>query len=118
MAYDPYQLERISWILKSKKVPFSSKSMMGGQVLLVDDKMLLGLDQDKNTRENRLMVRIGEESWEEALAKPGCRLMDFTGRPMKGFVYVYPEGFDLDDQLESWINLALAYNPKAKKSKK
>jgi hypothetical protein len=44
--------------------------------------------------------------------------MDFTGKPMKGFVYVYPEGFDMDDQLEFWIDLALAFNPKAKKSKR
>jgi len=118
MAFDPYQLERISQILKSKNVPFLAKGMMGGQVILVDDKMLLGLDQDKNTKENRLMARIGEEAFEEAIKKAVCRLMDFTGRPMKGFVYVYPEGFDLDEQLESWIDLALAYNPKAKKSKK
>lgn len=118
MAFDHYQLERISQVLKARKVPFSAKAMMGGQVVLLDEKMLLGLDQDKNTKENRLMVRIGEDAFEEAIKKPGCRLMDFTGRPMKGFVYVYPDGFDLDKDLEYWIDLALAYNPNAKKSKK
>lgn len=118
MAFDSYQLERITQVLKARKVPFLAKSMMGGQVVIVDDKMLLGLDQDKNTKENRLMARIGEEAFSEAIKKPGCRLMDFTGRPMKGFVYVYPEGFNLDADLEHWIDLALAFNPKAKKSKK
>ena len=116
MAFDPYQLERITHVLKSKKIPFSTKAMMGGQVVIVENKMLLGLDQDKNTKENRLMARIGEEAYEEAIQKPGCRLMDFTGRPMKGFVYVYPIGFDLDSDLEHWIDLALAFSPKAKKS--
>ena len=91
---------------------------MGGLLFSVDEKMLLGIDQDKNTKEDRLMVRVGEEAYEKALSQTGCRKMDFTGRPMKGFVYVYPEGFDTDDQLEYWVALALVFNPKAKKSKK
>ncbi|HSF53285.1 MAG TPA: TfoX/Sxy family protein [Algoriphagus sp.] len=118
MAFDSYQLDRISRILKTKNVPFSSRKMMGGQVFLVDEKMLLGLDQDKATGENRLMVRVGEQAYERALKSTGVRQMDFNGRPMKGFVFVYPEGFDLEEQLEYWINAALAYNPLAKKSKK
>ena len=44
--------------------------------------------------------------------------MDFTGRAMKGFVYISPEGIDLDDDLDYWINLALEFNPSAKSSKK
>lgn len=118
MAFDSYQLDRISRILKSQNVPFLSKKMMGGQVILVDEKMLMGLDQDKNTGENRLMVRVGEIAHESALKFPGVRQMDFNGRPMKGFVFVYSEGFDLEEQLEYWIQVALAYNPFAKKSKK
>lgn len=118
MAFDPYQLERIEQVLHSRKTPFLSKKMMGGQVILVDEKMLLGLDQDKATGENRLMVRVGEITYGDALKNPGARQMDFNGKPMKGFVYVYPEGFDMEEQLEYWINAALAYNPLAKKSKK
>ncbi|OOG70659.1 TfoX/Sxy family protein [Algoriphagus sp. A40] len=118
MAFDSYQLDRISRILKSQKVPFIPKKMMGGQVILVDEKMLLGLDQDKVTGENRLMVRVGEIAYEDALKKHGARHMNFNGKPMKGFVFVYPEGFDLKEQLEYWINAALTYNPLAKKSKK
>jgi TfoX/Sxy family transcriptional regulator of competence genes len=118
MAVDLYQLDRISRILKSKNIPFQSKKMMGGQVILIDEKMLMGLDQDKSTGENRLMVRVGKATHEEALKAEGARPMDFNGKPMKGFVFVYPEGFDLEEQLEYWINAALAYNPIAKKSKK
>ena len=55
---------------------------------------------------------------EEAFTKTGCAPMDFTGRPMKGYVFVKPEGFDMDEDLEYWIDLALKFNPQAKKSKK
>ncbi|WP_202903812.1 hypothetical protein [Neotamlana nanhaiensis] len=44
--------------------------------------------------------------------------MDFTGRPMKGYIFVTPEGFDLDSDLEYWIQLTLNFNPIAKSSKK
>ena len=53
-----------------------------------------------------------------ALAWKGCKPMDFTGRPMKGFVYVEPVGIDLDEDLEYWIQLALDFNPRARSSKK
>ncbi|GAB3227329.1 TfoX/Sxy family protein [Algoriphagus aestuariicola] len=118
MAFDPYQSDRISRTLKDKGVTSSSKKMMGGLCFLVDDKMLLGLDQDKKTLENRLMVRVGPAAYPQALEKLGCCPMDFTGKPMKGYVFVYPEGFDLDEQLEEWIDLAMTFNPLAKKSKK
>ncbi len=64
------------------------------------------------------MARIDPEIYDEALSKPGCHEMNFTGRPMKGFVQVEPEGIDMDDELEHWINLCLEFNPKAKSSKK
>lgn len=118
MAFDKYQLDRISQELSRKGVQFTSKSMMGGVAFFVDEKMLLGLDQEKSTQSNRLMVRIGEDAFPQAIQKTGCKPMDFTGKPMKGYVFVYPEGFDTDDQLEYWVDLALAFNPLAKKSKK
>lgn len=118
MAFDSYQFDRISQNLKQRYVPFTFKKMMGGVAFFVDEKMLLGLDQDKKTGENRLMARIGESASKEALQKLGCKPMDITGRPMKGFVYVYPDGFDSDEQLEYWVGLCLTFNPEAKKSKK
>ena len=118
MAFDSYQFDRISQNLKQRNVPFTIKKMMGGAAFFVNDKMILGLDQDKKTGKIRLMARIGEEAASEALQKPGCRPMDFTGRPMKGYVYVYPEGYDQVEQLDYWVGLFLTFNPQAKKSKK
>ena len=85
---------------------------------MVDEKMCLGLDQDKKTGESRLMARVGKEAYEGLLNEKGCRKMDFTGRHMPGFIFVYPEGFDMDEDLESWIDRALAFNKIAPKSNK
>ena len=84
---------------------------------MVDDKMCVGLDKDKNTGEDRLMARIGPEAYEAALKEKGSRKMDFTGKPMKGFVYIYSDGIDSDEDLEYWLKKALDFNKDAKKSK-
>lgn len=62
------------------------------------------------------MARIGPEAYEDALARKGCRPMDFTGRPMRGFVFVELEGLKSDKDLAFWLELVLAYNPTVKKS--
>jgi len=86
--------------------------MMGGLTFMVNNKMCLGILGDN------LMARIDPEVYDSTLEKKGCREMDFTGRPMKGFVFVGPEGTKLKKDLEYWINLALDFNKKAKSSKK
>ncbi len=111
MAYDEFLEERIDRILRAKGVFFESKKMMGGLCYLVDGKMCIGIVKD------HLMARIGPVSYEAALVKPGCKPMDFTGKPMKGYVFVSEEGIDLDSSLEDWIDLSLAFNPLAKSSK-
>jgi hypothetical protein len=90
---------------------------MGGYCFFVEDKMCVGIDIDKNTGQDRLMARIGEKAMELAMKKKGCRLMDITGRPFKGFVFVYPEGFSTDEDLEYWIKLCIKYNPNARNSR-
>jgi hypothetical protein len=65
-----------------------------------------------------MMCRIGEENEEEALAKRGCREMDFGGRFMKGYVYVSEEGMRTSGGFDYWVNLCLAHNPLAKAAKK
>lgn len=110
MAYDQLLEERIERVLKDHNIPFQTKKMMGGLTFMVKDKMCVGIVRDT------LMARIDPEIYETALTKKGCRQMDFTGRPMKGFVFVEPEGTDLDEDLEYWVQLALNYNPKATKS--
>ncbi len=79
---------------------------------MVDDKMCVGIVNDQ------LMARVGKERYESAITKPGARPMDFTGRPMQGFVFVTAEGIDLETDLECWIQRCLDFNPKAKSSKK
>ncbi len=118
MAYDEYQADRIKQVFTDKNVEFEIKKMMGGLCFMVDDKMCVGTHIDKKTGEPLLMCRIGEEKMDEALKKKGCIPMDFTGRPMKGYVFVKPEGTDLDEDLDYWIQMALAFNPYAKSSKK
>lgn len=117
MAFDNYQADRIKQVFSEKKVHFTLKKMMGGLIFMVNDKMCIGLDIDKKTNQDRLMVRVGPDVYEEALSLKGAGDMDFTGRKMKGFVFVKAEGWDFEDDLNRWIDLALAYNPLAPKSK-
>ena len=112
MAYDEFLADRIKSSLEKRHVAFIEKRMMGGVTFMVDDKMCIGIVKDD------LMARIDPEINDNALNKKGCKPMDFTGRPMKGFVFVTPEGTDMDKDLEYWIQLALDYNPKARSSKK
>lgn len=69
MAFDAYQVEHIREILQSKKVIFEEKKMMGGLCIMVDDKMLCGVLQDKETGGDLLMARVGTEFYHEALKK-------------------------------------------------
>lgn len=118
MAYDPLLADRIRRILHEKQALFTEKNMMGGLIFLVDDKMLCGIHIDKKYGDSLLMARVGEEKYVEVIDDSRCLPMDFTGRPMKGYIFVTPSGFDLDQDLAYWIQLALNYNPFAKASKK
>ena len=112
MAYDEYLADRVRSVLKDKRVFFDERKMMGGLCFMVNNKMCIGVEK------NKLMARIDPENYEEALTKKGCREMDLTGRPIKGFVFVEPEGSDMDIDLEYWVQLSLDFNPRAKMSKK
>ena len=79
---------------------------------MVDDKMCIGVHTEK------IMARVDPEREEDLLLKPGAKTMDFTGRPMKGFIFVEPNGYDLDEDLKSWVDQCLEYNPKARSSKR
>lgn len=118
MAYDEYTAERIHRILKDKKVNYFAKKMFAGLVFMVEDKMCCGVHFDKKKDTDLLMARIGEEASEDAKQREGCHPMDFTGKRMRGFVFVTPDGYDIDEDLEYWIQLCLDFNPMAKASKK
>ncbi len=112
MAYNEFLADRIRRVFQEKRTPFEEKKMMGGLCFLVDGKMCAGVVNDM------LMGRIDPAIYEASLTKKGCREMDFTGRPMKGYVFVEPEGIDAEQDLEYWVQLCLDFNPKAKASKK
>lgn len=86
--------------------------MMGGLTFMLNSKMCVGILKDE------LMVRLDPEIHEEAIKKKGCRTMDFTKKPMKGFVFVDPTGTKSEKDLQHWVNVAMEYNGKAKISKK
>ena len=111
MAYDEKLANKVREFLLNKK-NVKEKKMMGGLTFMVNDKMCVGILNDD------LMARIDPAIYEKAIERKGCREMDFTGRPMKGFVFVGPEGTKSKKDLEYWITLALDFNKKAKRSKK
>ena len=117
MAYDEYFADRVRQVFKDLNVPFAEKKMMGGLIFMVNEKMCVGVDKDKKAGEDRLMARIGQDEYLAALKEKGSREMDFTGTPMKGFVFIGPDGFDRDDDLEYWLKMAVKFNPEARKSK-
>jgi TfoX/Sxy family transcriptional regulator of competence genes len=111
MPYNEKLAERIRQALKdSPRV--EEKRMMGGLTFMVDGKMCVGVIQDD------LMVRLDPAVYAAALKKKGGREMMFTGKPMKGFVFVGPEGTGAKKELNDWIDLALDFNSRAKASKK
>ena len=112
MAYNEFLADRIRQNLVGKPVKVEEKRMFGGLTFMVNEKMCVGVVNDD------LMARIDPDRYEEALGLPGAREMEFTGRPMKGFLFIGPDGTDADTDLESWIDKALAFNDKAKSSKK
>lgn len=111
MAYNQKLADRIRKRLADvKKV--KEKEMMGGLTFMVNDKMCVGIIRDE------LMCRIDPGVQEVALSKTGCRIMDFTGRPMKGYVMVDETGMKSRVDFDHWIGLCLEFNKKAKSSKK
>ena len=113
MAYDEYLGDRIHSIMQSKKVNFFEKKMMGGLVFMVNEKMCCGIHIDKKFGDSLLMAKIGEEAYKDEIDKDVCLPMDFTGKPMKGYIYITPKGFDMETDLEYWIQLAIDFNVKS-----
>lgn len=78
---------------------------------MVNNKMCIGVEQE------RLMIRIGPEVYDEVMEKPGVAPMDFTGKVMKGYVFVDAGVLNTSKRLGYWVGLALKYNKTAKASK-
>ena len=102
MAYDEGVAKRVRGAL-GKTRDVVEKKMFGGIAFMVRGNMCCGVIGD------RLMLRVGPDGYEAALVRPHARRMDFTGRPMKGLVYVEPEGFASAGDLKRWIAKAMEF---------
>lgn len=111
MAYDENLANRV----REKFVALPNvveKEMMGGLTFMYNDKMCVGIIKDE------LMCRIDPTLHDTVIEIVGCRTMDFTKRPMKGYILVAETGMKSQRDFDYWINLALDFNKKAKSSKK
>jgi len=88
------------------------KYMFGGVCFMLNGKMCVGVVGDE------MMCRIGPDAYEDALERKGCREMIFTGKPMKGYVYVSEEGMRSKKDFDYWIGLCISFNKQAKAAKK
>ena len=112
MAYNEKLADMTRELISQSEKKIEEKAMFGGLCFMVNNKMALGVEKD------RLMVRLNPDIYEEVMEKEGCRAMDFSGKPMKGFVFVDAEVLNTKKKLEYWVKLALEYNKIAKASKK
>ena len=112
MASDPYLEERMRQVLKEKKVLWEEKRMFGGNAFMVDDKMCFG------TFRNGMVVRVDPEEVSILLERDGAEQMYMKDRLMKGYLMLSDDAYDMEADLEFWIQKCLDFNPNANSSKK
>ncbi len=102
MAYDEGVAQRLREAL-SDEDDVVEKKMFGGIAFMHRGNMCCGVVGDE------LMVRVGADAYDTALREPHARPMDFTGRPMRGMLYVGTDGFESDEVLGAWLQRAMAF---------
>ena len=102
MAYDEALAGRVRAAMAGRN-GFSERKMFGGGCFMLHGNMFAGVES------GRIMLRVGADRFEAALARPGARPMDFTGRPMTGFVFVDCSAVKSDGRLHDWLREALGY---------
>jgi TfoX/Sxy family transcriptional regulator of competence genes len=95
---------RVRDVLADGGVNFAEKRMFGGLAFMIRGHMTVGLLGEE------LMARVGADQYDEALAQPHARVMDFTGKPLRGYVYVAAPATRRDDSLATWVRRCLAFN--------
>ena len=111
MAYNEILADRVR--KKLANLPnIEEKAMMGGLTFMFNDKMCVGIIKDE------LMCRIDPSLHDLVIEKNGCRTMDFTNRPMKGYILVDNNAMKTQQDFDYWIGLALDFNKRAKSSKR
>jgi TfoX/Sxy family transcriptional regulator of competence genes len=101
-GYDEKTAERIRSVLAGR-ADVVEKRMFGGLCFMVNGQMCCGLTKTD------FMVRVGKDGYEDALAQPHARPMDFTGRPLAGMVYVAPAGYKTTGALRKWVGRGIAF---------
>jgi TfoX/Sxy family transcriptional regulator of competence genes len=112
MAFNEKHADRTREIISRDHKKIEEKKMFGGLCFMVNDKMCVGVEKE------RLMIRLDPAVYDEVIEKEGCMPMDFTGKVMRGYVFVSTDVLNTKKQLEYWVNLALEYNKIARSSKK
>ena len=102
MAYDEALAARVRAILESR-ADYAEKKMFGGLCFLLGGHMCCGVTGSE------LMVRVGPDAYDDALAQPHARVMDFTGKPLRGMVYVADDGIASDAGLGEWVGRGVAF---------
>ncbi|HEU5301315.1 MAG TPA: TfoX/Sxy family protein [Acidimicrobiia bacterium] len=102
MAYDEGLAERVRTALEDEPA-VTERKMFGGLCFMLGGNMCCGIVGDE------VMVRVGPDAWEESLALPHAREMDFTGKSMRGMVYVGVDGIESDRDLDAWVGRGVAF---------
>lgn len=110
MAYYEEMAMRITGYFDQRGLPVVHKKMMGGMCFMLDDKMCCGTHIDKASDQSLLMVRVGELVAEQNLEQPYVLPMDFTGRPMRGYLFIEEDGVRSNDNLHRWLDLCVVLN--------
>jgi TfoX/Sxy family transcriptional regulator of competence genes len=102
MAYDEALAARVRTAFDGD-LAVAERKMFGGVAFMVGGNMACGIVGDE------MMVRVGPDNYDDALSRPHARPMDFTGRPMRGMVYVAQPGFESDDGLAAWVEFGASF---------
>lgn len=102
MAYDPQLVERLRRLTTESFPHLVEKNMFGGFGFFINGNYAYGA-------RNELIVRVGPEDYESSLGQPNVRVMDITGRPMRGWVIVDSPGIETDEQLRYWMQVGVDF---------
>ncbi len=102
MAYDTALADRVRRCI-GERSDLAEKEMFGGLAMLIGGNMAVGVSGDA------LMVRVGKDAHDAAMARPGARVFDLSGRPMRGWIVVDPVGLDGPGELDRWVREGVAH---------
>jgi TfoX/Sxy family transcriptional regulator of competence genes len=102
MAYSEELARRIRGALADERA-VTERKMFGGICFMIHGHMCCGVVDET------LMLRVGAPEYESCLALPHAREMDFTGKPLRGYVYVAPAGVATPAALQRWLRRAVTY---------